>query len=69
MCSMSFTVVVSERSNGVMMRPAISSGGSPVNCHTTLITGIWMSGKMSVGVRNADSEPAIRISSASTTKV
>ena len=30
MCSMSFTVVVSARSNGVMTRPAIWSGGKPV---------------------------------------
>ena len=40
MCSISFTVVVSARSNGVMMRPFIWSGGRPVYCHTTLITGI-----------------------------
>src|SRR4029077_1024401 len=69
MCSMLFTVVVSARWNGVMMRPAIWSGGRPVNCHTTLITGMLISGKMSVGVRSQDSVPAIRISSASTTNV
>jgi len=69
MCSMSFTVVVSARSNGVTMRPVISSVGSPAYCHTTLITGMRISGKMSVGVRSADSAPAMRISSASTTKV
>ena len=69
MCSMSLTVVVSARSNGVVMRPDIWSGGRPVYCQTTPITGIRMSGKMSVGVRSAASGPMIRISSASTTKV
>ena len=53
MCSMSLTVVVSARSNGVVMRPAIWSGGRPVYDQTTPITGMRMSGKMSVGVRNA----------------
>ncbi len=69
MCSISFTVVVSARSNGVMMRPFIWSGGNPVYCQMTLITGIWMSGKISVGVRSAESVPKMRISSASTTNV
>ena len=69
MCSMSLTVVVSARWNGVVMRPAIWSGGRPVYCQTTPITGIRMSGKMSVGVRSAASGPMIRSSSASTTKV
>ena len=69
MCSMSLTVVVSARSNGVVMRPDIWSGGSPVYCQTTPITGIRISGKMSVGVRSAASGPMIRMSSASTTKV
>ena len=69
MCSISLTVVVSARSNGVVMRPDIWSGGNPVYCQTTPITGIRISGKMSVGVRSAASGPMIRISSASTTKV
>ena len=69
MCSMSLTVVVSARWNGVVMRPAIWSGGRPVYCQTTPITGMRMSGKMSVGVRSAASGPMIRRSSASTTKV
>src|SRR5882724_7885277 len=51
------------------MRPAIWSGGRPVYCQTTPITGIRMSGKISVGVRNAASGPRIRRSSASTTNV
>src|SRR5580704_6687828 len=69
MCSMSLTVVVSARWNWVVMRPAIWSGGRPVYCHTTAITGMRMSGKMSTGVRSAESGPTIRISNASTTKV
>src|SRR6202000_2881664 len=69
MCSMSLTVVVSARSNGVTMRPDIWSGGKPVYCQTTPITGMRISGKMSVGVRSAASGPMIRSSSASTTKV
>src|ERR1700753_925981 len=51
------------------MRPAICSGGRPVYDQTTPITGIRISGKMSVGVRSAASGPMIRINSASTTKV
>src|ERR1700749_396581 len=66
---MSLTVVVSDRSNGVTMRPDIWSGGRPVYCQTTPMTGIRISGKMSVGVRSAASGPMISSSSASTTKV
>ena len=66
---MSLTVVVSERWNCSMTRPDIWSGGRPVYCQTTAITGMRISGKMSVGVRRAASGPTIRISSASTTNV
>src|SRR5712664_3065270 len=66
---MSLTVVVNARSKGAVIRPDIWSGGSPVYCQTTPITGIRMSGKMSVGVRSAASGPIINSSSASTTKV
>ncbi|MGY4569002.1 hypothetical protein ACVWY5_002072 [Bradyrhizobium sp. USDA 3256] len=66
---MSLTVVVSARWNGVVMRPDIWSGGRPVYCQTTPITGMRMSGKMSVGVRNAASGPIINSRIASTTKV
>ena len=69
MCSMSFTVVVSARWNWVVMRPAIWSGGRPVYCHTTAITGMRMSGKMSTGVRKAASGPISMSSSANTTNV
>src|SRR5580704_8777671 len=69
MCSMSLTVVVSDRSNGVVIRPDIWSGGKPVYCQTTPITGIRISGRMSVGVRSVASGPIINSSSASTTKV
>src|SRR6266850_6717986 len=66
---MSLTVVVNARSKGAVIRPDIWSGGKPVYCQTTPITGIRMSGKMSVGVRSAASGPIINRSSASTTKV
>ena len=69
MCSMSLTVVVSDRSKFSMMRPDISSGDRPVYCQTTAITGMRMSGKMSTGVRSAASGPKIRISNARTTNV
>jgi len=45
MCSMSLTVVVNARSNGVSMRPAIWSGGSPWYCQATPTIGISMLGK------------------------
>ena len=61
MCSMSLTVVVSARWNWVSMRPAIWSGGRPVYCQITAMTGMRMSGKMSTGVRNAASGPTIRM--------
>src|SRR3984893_9168144 len=51
------------------MRPAMSSGDRPVELKTTLITGILMLGKMSIGVRTADPTPKIMISSAITMKV
>src|SRR5712664_4323187 len=66
---MSLTVVVNARSKGAVIRPDIWSGGKPVYCQTTPITGIRMSGKISVGVRSAASGPIISRSSASTTKV
>ena len=69
MCSMSLTVVVSTRSYSVVMRPAIWSAGRPVYCHAAAMTGMRISGKISVGVRSAASGPMIRIRSASTTNV
>ena len=69
MCSMSFTVVVNALWNGVEMRPAICSGGSPVYCQTTLMMGMRISGNMSVGVRRAASGPMSTSSKAMTTKV
>lgn len=59
---------VSVRWHGVLMRPAIKSGGRPVYCQTTLMTGILISGKISVGERRAASGP-MSSSNASTTKV
>ena len=57
MCSMSLTVVVSARSNGVMMRPAIWSGGRPWYCQATPMMGMLMLGKISTGMRSAASVP------------
>ena len=51
------------------MRPAMSSGGSPVYCQTTEMTGMPMLGKMSVGVRTAAVAPNIRTRIDMTTKV
>jgi hypothetical protein len=58
---MSLTVVVSERSKTDTMRPDVSSGGRLVCCQTTLINGIPMLGKMSVGLRKIVRTPKIRI--------
>src|SRR5271156_908826 len=69
MCSMSFTVVVSARSNGGIMRPAISSGGNPWYCQATPTMGILMLGNMSTGMRTADSVPMMRMSKATTINV
>ena len=51
------------------MRPDMSSAGRPVYCQTTEMTGMPMSGKMSVGVRRIDITPAMRIRMDITTKV
>ncbi len=69
MCSMLSTVVVRTRSNPVLMRPSISSGFKPVNCHATAITGMSMLGKMSVGVRRITTGLRMRIRSARTMNV
>ena len=66
---MSLTVVVSERWKFSITRPDIWSGGRPVYCQTTAMTGILISGKMSTGVRRAASGPTIRINNAITTNV
>src|SRR5580692_3936621 len=68
-CSMSLTVVVSARSNGVMMRPAIWSGGNPWYCQATPMIGMLMPGKISTGMRSAASVPMRRMSRAATTNV
>src|SRR3982074_1191185 len=47
----------------------MSSGGNPEEMKTTLITGMLMLGKVSVGVRSADTTPKIMISIAMTTNV
>src|SRR5579859_3574613 len=58
---MSLTVVVSTRSNGVTMRPVMSSGDRPVYCHAVAITGTPMLGKISTGVRAACRMPTMPI--------
>src|SRR5437016_3449028 len=68
-CSMLSTVVVSTRSNWVVIRPSISSGFRPVNCHATAITGMSMFGKMSVGVRRMSTGLSNKMSTARTTNV
>src|SRR5258705_13982458 len=47
----------------------MSSAGRPVKLKTTLITGMLMFGKMSVGVRKAEAVPKIRISTTMTMNV
>src|SRR5712672_3594628 len=47
----------------------MSSAGRPVKLNTTLMTGMLMFGKISVGVRSADAVPKIRISTAMTINV
>src|SRR6202022_1482390 len=47
----------------------MSSAGRPVKLKTTLMRGMLMFGKMSVGVRKADAVPKIRISTAMTMNV
>ncbi len=44
------TVVVSARSKLPVKRCSISSGGSPAYCQTTAMTGMSISGRMSVGI-------------------
>src|SRR5438132_10452584 len=47
----------------------MASAGSPVGLNPTLMAGMLMFGKMSVGVRKADAVPKIRISTAMTMNV
>ncbi len=69
MCSISLTVVVSARSNGVMMRPTIWSGGKPWYCQATPMMGMLMLGKISTGIRRAASVPMSSMSRAATMNV
>ena len=68
-CSMLLTVVVSERWKFSITRPDIWSGGRPVYCQTTAMTGMRISGKMSTGMRRAANGPTMRINNAITTNV
>ena len=69
MCSMPFTVVVRARSKFPVKRCSMSSGGKPPYCQTTAITGMLISGRMSVGIWRMEKTPATTISIAMTTKV
>src|SRR6267142_411185 len=51
-CSTSLTRVAMPRSTLPVMRCSISWGSRPLKVHTRLMTGILISGKMSVGVRS-----------------
>ena len=60
---MSLTLVVKARSVGrVSTRRSMSSGEMPVNDQTTLTTGMSMSGKMSVGMRDIETTPRTTMS-------
>ncbi len=50
-CSTSLTSVAMPRSTLPVMRCSISCGCNPLYVQTKLMTGILISGKMSVGVR------------------
>src|SRR5216683_3040212 len=70
--SMFFTLSTADEivySLKVVICFAIWSGESPEYCHTTVTTGMSISGKMSVGVFLIDVMPSNKISSAITTKV
>src|SRR5260221_3308485 len=69
MCSTSLTSVVTPRSAPDVIRCSISSDGRPWKVNTRLMTGISISGKMSVGVRDSATGVSNRIASAITMKV
>ncbi len=66
---MSLTVTVNPRSELLTIRSAISLGDMPSKFHTTLTTGMLMSGKMSTGVRRMVRGVRMMMSSAITTNV
>ncbi len=68
-CSISLTVVVKTRSNGVVMRPSKSEDASPVYWKTTETIGMLMFGKMSTGVSRMASALRMSSSKAATMKV
>src|SRR5260370_20579119 len=51
-CSMLLTLVVRERSKIETIRVSISDGAKPVYVQMTLMTGMLMLGKISIGVRS-----------------
>src|SRR5215470_750651 len=68
-CSMSFTNTMMPRSTLVVMRRSISWGSRPVYVHTWAITGMLISGKISVGVRGITTAASSAITSAITINV
>ena len=68
-CSTSLTSVAMPRSTLPVMRCSISCGSRPVKVQTRLMTGILISGKMSVGVRSKTTGVRRMITSAITIKV
>ena len=69
MCSIPLTVVVTARSNCVVMRPSISEGGSPAYCQIAATTGMSICGNMSAGMRTTVATPNSTMSTASTMNV
>src|SRR5471030_1537877 len=61
MFSMPLTVVVVARSNGLVMRAATSSGERPAYVLITAITGMSISGSMSVAMLASVTAPMITI--------
>jgi hypothetical protein len=66
---MLLTLVVSDRSKIEIILFAISLGTSPVKVHTTLITGMLIAGKISIGVRSSTTGVINTRRSEKTTKV
>src|SRR5882724_8758163 len=68
-CSTSLTSVAIPRSTLPVMRCSISCGSRPVKVQTRLMTGILISGKISVGVRSKTTGVSRMITSAITINV
>jgi len=69
MCSMSFTVALRARSWLYTTRCSISVAFKPAYCQMTLMTGMLIAGKMSVGVRRITNGVSSSNTNAATTNV